>query len=196
MNPLILQLQSRWIAMAPRERRMATLALALVALALLWWIALGPALRTLAAAPAEHAQLDAQLQQMATLQQRAKALQSQPKLQRDDALQALESSLQQSMGDNARLLTTGTGDNATVTLRATPPMPLAQWLTQARDNAHAVPREAHLTRSSNNSNGGNRSGSSPLTGTVPKTPAAGSAKEAAPTVQWEGTMIMTLPTAQ
>jgi hypothetical protein len=51
-----------------------------VALALLWWIALAPALRTLAAAPAEHAQLDAQLQQMATLQNRAKALQSQPRL--------------------------------------------------------------------------------------------------------------------
>jgi general secretion pathway protein M len=197
MNPLILQLQSHWIAMAPRERRMATLALALVALALLWWIALGPALRTLAAAPAEHAQLDAQLQQMATLQQRAKALQSQPRLQRDDALEALESSLQQSMGDNARLLATGTGDSATVTLRAIPPVPLAQWLTQARDNAHAVPREAHLTRSSSSSsNGGNRNGNSPLTGTAPKTPAAGSAKDAPPTVQWEGTLIMTLPTAQ
>jgi len=64
------QLRARWAALAMRERQMVGGAIALVALALLWWIALAPALRTLAAAPAEHAQLDAQLQQMATLQNR------------------------------------------------------------------------------------------------------------------------------
>ena len=72
------QLKARWAALEARERRLVIAAATLVALALLWWIALAPALRTLSAAPAEHAQLDAQLQQMATLQNRAKALQSQP----------------------------------------------------------------------------------------------------------------------
>ncbi|BEP63345.1 hypothetical protein GmRootV213_38990 [Variovorax sp. V213] len=59
------QLRARWASLDLRERRMVAIAATLVVLALLWWIALAPALRTLAAARAEHARLDAQLQQMA-----------------------------------------------------------------------------------------------------------------------------------
>ena len=106
------QLKARWATLEVRERRMVYAAAALVALALLWWIALAPALRTLSAAPAEHAQLDAQLQQMATLQARAKALQSQPRLNRDDAMRALETSVRESLGtSNAQLMASG-GDGA------------------------------------------------------------------------------------
>ncbi|RYY92939.1 MAG: hypothetical protein EOO24_27875 [Comamonadaceae bacterium] len=61
-------LQARWAELAPRERQMVVVAVTLVVLALLWWVALAPALRTLAAARDEHARLDAQLQQMSTLQ--------------------------------------------------------------------------------------------------------------------------------
>ncbi|MBJ2159833.1 type II secretion system protein GspM [Variovorax sp. IB41] len=170
------QLKARWAALAMRERQMVGGAIALVALALLWWIALAPALRTLAAAPAEHAQLDAQLQQMATLQNRAKALQSQPRLARDDALRSLETSVREVLGvNNAQLMTAG-GDGATVTLRATPASTVAQWLAQARGNAHAVPREVHLTR-------------------APATPPAPGNKDAPqlPQVRWEGTVVMALP---
>ena len=170
------QLKARWAALAMRERQMVGAAIALVALALLWWIALAPALRTLAAAPAEHAQLDAQLQQMATLQNRAKALQSQPRLARDEALRSLETSVREGLGvNNAQLMTAG-GDGATITLRATPASTVAQWLAQARGNAHAVPREVHLTRA------------------PAATPAPGS-KDAPqlPQVRWEGTVVMALP---
>ncbi len=114
------QLKARWATLEARERRLVAAAVALVALALLWWIALAPALRTLAAAPAEHAKLDAQLQQMATLQNRAKAMQSQPRLNRDDAMRALETSVREGLGThNAQLMNAG-GDGATVTLRAAP----------------------------------------------------------------------------
>ena len=173
------QLKARWAALAMRERQMVGGAIALVALALLWWIALAPALRTLAAAPAEHAQLDAQLQQMATLQNRAKALQSQPRLARDDALRALETSVREGLGaGNAQLMTAG-GDGATVTLRATPANTVAQWLAQARGNAHAVPREVHLTRA------------------LATPPAPGSKDAPAlPQVRWEGTLVMALPAPQ
>ncbi|QSI29094.1 type II secretion system protein M [Variovorax sp. RKNM96] len=172
------QLKARWAALAMRERQMVGAAIALVALALLWWIALAPALRTLAAAPAEHAQLDAQLQQMATLQNRAKALQSQPRLARDEALRSLETSVREGLGvNNAQLMTAG-GDGATVTLRATPASTVAQWLAQARGNAHAVPREVHLTR-------------------APATPPAPGSKDKdapqLPQVRWEGTVVMALP---
>jgi len=170
------QLKARWAALAMRERQMVGAAIALVALALLWWIALAPALRTLAAAPAEHAQLDAQLQQMATLQNRAKALQSQPRLARDEALRSLETSVREGLGvNNAQLMTAG-GDGATVTLRATPASTVAQWLAQARGNAHAVPREVHLTRAP----------------TAPPTPGNKDTPQL-PQVRWEGTVVMALP---
>ncbi|MCR6478289.1 type II secretion system protein M [Variovorax sp. ZS18.2.2] len=173
------QLKARWAALETRERQMVGAAIALVALALLWWVALAPALRTLAAAPAEHAQLDAQLQQMATLQNRAKALQSQPRLARDDALRSLETSVREGLGvNNAQLMTAG-GDGATVTLRATPASTVAQWLAQARGNAHAVPREVHLTRA-------------PVAPPATPTPASKDAPQL-PQVRWEGTVVMALP---
>ncbi|WP_012746224.1 type II secretion system protein GspM [Variovorax paradoxus] len=167
------QLRARWAALELRERRMVAIAAALVVLALLWWVALAPALRTLAAAPADHAQLDAQLQQMAVLQNRAKALQAQPRLNRDDALRALETSVRESLGTNAQLMTASGDGAATITMRATPADAVAQWLAQARGNAHAVPREAHLTRA-----------------------AAGSKDPQPAKVRWEGTLVMALPAAR
>jgi len=172
------QLRARWATLERRERRMVAIAAALVVLALLWWIALAPALRTLAAAPAEHAQLDAQLQQMALLQNRAKALQAQPRLNRDDALRALETSVRQSLGTNAQLMTASGDGAATLTMRATPADAVAQWLAQARGNAHAVPREAHLTR------------------VAAAPPAAGSKDPQPAKVRWEGTLVMALPAAR
>ena len=172
------QLRARWAALELRERRMVAIAAALVTLALLWWIALAPALRTLAAAPAEHAQLDAQLQQRALLQNRAKALQAQPRLNRDDALRALETSVRESLGTNAQLMTASGDGAATITMRATPADAVAQWLAQARGNAHAVPREAHLTRA------------------AAAPPAAGSKDPQPAKVRWEGTLVMALPAAR
>ncbi|WP_431124477.1 type II secretion system protein GspM [Variovorax paradoxus] len=172
------QLRARWASLDLRERRMVAIAAALVVLALLWWIALAPALRTLAAARAEHARLDAQLQQMATLQNRAKALQAQPRLTRDDALRALETSVRQSLGSNAQLMTASGDGAATVTLRAVPADALAQWLAQARGNAHAVPREAHLTRA------------------AAAPPPAGNKDPEPAKVRWEGTLVMALPAAR
>jgi len=120
---------------------------------------------------------------MATLQNRAKALQSQPRLNRDDAMRALETSVREGLGNgNAQLMTTGGDGAATVTLRSVPANTVAQWLAQARGNAHAVPREAHLTRA-------------PVASTP--TPSAGN-KDAssAPQVRWDGTVVMALPAAR
>jgi general secretion pathway protein M len=184
------QLKARWATLEARERRMVAAAVALVALALLWWIALAPALRTLAAAPAEHAKLDAQLQQMATLQDRAKALQSQPRLNRDDALRALETSVRDGLGAaNAQLMTAGGDGAATVSLRAAPAATLAQWLGQARGNAHAVPREVHLTRAPVASTPAASAGSAG---------SAAAGKDAARPAQprWDGTVVMALPAAR
>lgn len=137
-------LQARWEALAVREKRLVTTATALLVLALLWWVALAPALRTLRSAPAQHQTLDAQLQHMRSLQAQAQALQAQPAMRKDDALRALESSMSQLPGTTAQLAVVG--DRATVTLRGAPAEALAQWLIQVRINARAVPAEARLTR--------------------------------------------------
>ncbi|GAA4329547.1 hypothetical protein GCM10023165_02580 [Variovorax defluvii] len=177
-------LQARWQAwwpeLEPREQRLIGAAAAVVLLALLWWVALAPALRTLSAAPAEHARLDAQLQQMTGLQAQAKALQAQPRASRDDAMRALESSVRESLGPNAQLQPAASGEGVSVAVRALRADTLAQWLAQARTNARAVPREVHLARSAQSApaEGG---------GTAP----AKSGERPVP--RWDGTVVMGLP---
>lgn len=142
MNAAVLR--ARWEALAPREKIMVAGASAVVLVVLVWLIAVRPALNVLRASEAQHRALDAQVQQMMTLQQQARALQSQPKLGHDEALRLLEVSLQQRLGTTGRL--TVNGDRATVTLTGTPADALARWLTQARVDARAVPSEARLSR--------------------------------------------------
>jgi general secretion pathway protein M len=115
-----------------------------VAFALLWWIAIGPALAVLRTADAQHAALDQQVGRMRALQQQAKALQSQPKQGYDESLRQLEEAVRQRLGTTARM--TVAGERVTLTLTATPADALATWLTQARVNARALPSEARLNR--------------------------------------------------
>jgi general secretion pathway protein M len=136
----------RWEGLAPREKALVAAAAALVALALAWWVLLGPALGVLRSAPEQHRAVDAQLQRMRAMQQQVQALQSQPKQGHDEAVRQLEASVRERLGTSARLLVSG--ERATVTLSGTTPDALAQWLTQARANARALPGEAHVYRNS------------------------------------------------
>ena len=138
-----------WRELPAREQRLVGIAGAVIALALVWWVGLAPALRTLSTARLAHAQLDVQLQQMLALQAQARALQALPRANRDDALRALETSVNEGLGGSVRMQTAGASatEGVLVTLRATPASSFAQWLTQARGNARALPREIHVTRS-------------------------------------------------
>ena len=178
--------QAWWPELAPREQRMIRIAAVLVALGLLWWVALAPALRTLSSAPAEHARLDVQLQQMANLQTQAKALQAQPRASREEAMRGLETSVRESLGPNAQLQPSGAGENVTITLRAAPADALAQWFTQARSNARAVPREVHLTRAAQNP----APGASPAASPAPAAAAKGTDSSV---VRWDGALVMGIP---
>ncbi|MFZ2122537.1 MAG: type II secretion system protein GspM [Rhodoferax sp.] len=140
---LLTPLKTRWRGLPPREQRLALLALAVSSLALLWWLALAPALAVRKAAPAQHRALDVQLQQMLRLQAQAKALQAQPVLSLDQTRLALEAALKP-LGPGAQM--TVQVDRATVTLKAVPAGALAQWLATARQNAHVAPVAAHLVR--------------------------------------------------
>jgi general secretion pathway protein M len=137
-------LKGRWELMAPREKTLVAGAAALVALALLWWIAIAPALGTLRSADQQHRLLDAQLQRVLGLQAQAQGLQAQPRQSHDEALRLLEASVRQRLGTTARIAVSG--DRVTITLSGAAPDALAQWLTQARVNARALPSEARLNR--------------------------------------------------
>ncbi len=140
---LWMQLQNRWRSVSPREQRWVLLAGGLTGLALLWWLALAPALAVLRAAPAQHLALDAQLQHMQRLQAQAKVLQAQPVLSADEARQALEAAAVP-LASGVQMTTQG--DRVTVTLKAVSASDLAQWLATVRQNAHTAPVEAHLVR--------------------------------------------------
>lgn len=171
MSPL----QARWTTLDAREQALIRGAACLVALAVLWWIFIAPALSVLRQAEAEQRLVNAQLQKMQSLQAQALALQSQPKISHDDALRALEASVKQRLGASAQFNIVG--DRATVTLRNTPADALAQWLAQARVNAHAIPDEVRLVRAA----------PSGAAGAV-NAPAILSAAAA-----WDGTVVLSLP---
>jgi general secretion pathway protein M len=144
MNASIQGLRARFDALASREKMLVAAAATLIVLALLWWLLLGPALSTLRGAEAQHRALDAQLQRVLSLQQQAQQVQGQPKQNHDEALRQLELSVRQRLGTAGRMVVSG--ERATVTLTGVAPDALAQWLTQARVNARALPGEAHLKR--------------------------------------------------
>ena len=159
-------IRPHWDTLAPRERRSVQAALALVTVALLWWVGLGPALHTLRAADAQHRSLDAQLQTMRSLQAEAQALQAQPKLSFDDALKAVELATRAELGGSGQINVTG--ERVTISLKSTPADALARWLAQVRINARALPTEARLMRSQ-------------------------ASNLATPIPTWDGSLVLTLP---
>jgi general secretion pathway protein M len=149
LESVVAQLRARWAAFAPREKLLLAAAGAVILLAIVWMLFIGPALSTLRTAETQRRTLDAQLQRMAALKSQATALQSQPKQGREEALRQLELATRQRLGTSGRLAVAG--DRVTVTLTATPADALAQWLSQARAAAHALPAEAHLVRNATGS---------------------------------------------
>ncbi len=135
----------RWQTLAPREKTLLGAALAVVAAALLWWVAIAPALNVLKTVQTQRVALGAQLQQMQNLQAQAKALQALPKIKNADAARALESLVRQRLGATAQLQVVGS--QATLSLTNVRADALAQFLGQARAQANALPSQARLRRS-------------------------------------------------
>ena len=134
-----------WGNLAVRERRLVTAAAWLVGAALIWWVALAPAISTLSRADAQHLVLDAQLQRMLALQSQTAALRSQVVTGAEDARRLLEASLKPTFGADASVQFAG--ERATVNLRAVPSAALAGWLVDVRANARLLPAEVRLVRS-------------------------------------------------
>lgn len=144
---LLQTISYRWQGLDPREKTLVSAALAVVVAALLWWVAVAPALNVLKTAQTQRIALDAQLQQMQNLQAQAKALQALPKIKSGDAARALEALVKQRLGATAQMSLAGS--QATLTLTNVRADALAQFLGQARAQANALPSQARLRRSAN-----------------------------------------------
>jgi general secretion pathway protein M len=156
------QALARWQALSPREQRGVSVLGALLAVLLFWSIAIAPALNTLRDSDNRRAQIGQQQAHMLALQSQAQALQARTPLSRDEALRTL-----QGLTPSPQIQLNVQGERISVQLKAVPAPILANWLTQARNQAQALPVEAHLTR-------GNA-------------PAANSA------VVWDGSLVLNLP---
>ena len=143
-HPLLAAFNAFWAARPPRERSLIALAALVIGVALVWQIAIAPALETWQEAPTRQAALDAQTGQMLQLQAQAKGLRTTPPMSRTAALQLLESSAAQWLGPEARVSLQG--EQVRITLKAAPAEGLSRWLAQARSQAQALPVQAQLQR--------------------------------------------------
>ena len=163
---LIESLSIRWAGLASRERTLVAGAGVLIALALLWWVGISPALSQLRQAQKSAPSLEAQLQQMRMQAIEAASLKAQRALSYDESLRSLESTVR-TLGVGATLSVNAS--RANITLRNVSGDALAQWLAQVRSNARLVPSEMRLKQA----------------GAAGATPATG--------VSWDGSVVLNLP---
>jgi general secretion pathway protein M len=135
-------IKARWAAMAAREQRGVLLAAAVLGAALVWFIALAPALRSLKTVAAQSATLAADIDRMQALQARAKALQAKPALAPQESLRALQTAAGK-LGAAVSLQVVG--EQATLTIKKLGALPLGQWLSP-QTGPGLSPIEAHLKR--------------------------------------------------
>jgi general secretion pathway protein M len=117
-------LKARWAALAPREQRLLLGAGVALLLLLVWLLAVQPAWRTLATAPAQRDALDAQLQQMQRLAAEAGQLRGAPPMSPEQSLSALAVATER-LGDKARLSVQG--DRVVLTLENVGTSALRDW---------------------------------------------------------------------
>ena len=135
------QLQARWQAFSPRDQRVLSVLAGLIGLLIFISLAVTPALNILRDSDGRRSQIAQQQAQMMALQAQAQALQNRTFLSRDEALRQL-----QSITPNAHMQLQAQGTRVSVQVKAMPAADLAEWLAQARQQAQALPTEAHLTR--------------------------------------------------
>ena len=170
LQTAIAPLRKQWSALAQREQNLVLLATSIVLLALVWWVALAPALHSLRTAPARHAAADRELQTMLQMQAQAQLLRRQPQSSSADSKALLEQSVTAELGATAKLQWLGL--RAQITLTQTPAPALARWLSQVRDNSHAAVAEMKLNRQAATSTGNNASDA---------------------ITRWSGTLLLDLP---
>lgn len=138
-TPLWMQ---RWQQLGERDRRAIAWGASLLGLALLWWLALAPAINTLREAPARIATERATVQRLKGMAQEAQSLQGQVRAPGEAS--ALDQLRQASAGLGDRAQVTIQGDTVLVTLVAVTAEEWAPWLAQVRLNAQLKPSQVRL----------------------------------------------------
>lgn len=136
-------LRQWWQSLPARDRRLLALAAGILGLAVVWWLALQPALQTLRTAPAALEAAETQLRQMQRLATEAAELRSTPAVTSEQAAAALRAATER-LGEQAKLSLQG--DRAVLTLNGITTSQLRDWLAEARSGARARPVEASLLR--------------------------------------------------
>lgn len=135
--------------MVLRDRMVVGLAVSLTLGALVWWLALSPAIMTWHQAPGRHAVLDAHIEQMHALADEAQALQKMPRLGPEDSRRVLGRLVTQTLGTAGEM--TVHGDRATVVLKGASAEALTALLAQTRQNARVLPVRADFVRNDSRS---------------------------------------------
>lgn len=137
----MMQAWTSWLASrSPREQRGIRLALGLLGLWLLWSVAVAPAWQVLSHSQAQRERLNQQTALMQQLQLQAQALRQQTAVSPEQATQMLQS-LSASLGQQTTF--NRQGSNVTLSFKSASPAALAEFLAQARAQAHAQVLEAH-----------------------------------------------------
>ena len=180
----------RWMDLSGRERAGLSVALGVLALALLWSIGVAPAWRQWQQGQVQTQALQTQWQGMQALQAQVSALKGQSRLRPEEATRLLQASLS-TLGPGAVM--TVNGDLATVQIKGASAAAVSQWLAQARVQAQALPVQARLGRSAASA----AAGPTGAQGAAPTAPAA-PALTPGPNpgngpVLWEGQIVLQLP---
>lgn len=152
-NPLqqrLAPLRTWWRGVPLREQRLVWIGSSVLALGLLWMLALAPAVQTLRNAPRELDAVDAQMEAMQSMAAEATELRAAPPLSRQQAIAALQAATDR-LGDAGKLSLQG--DRAVLTLTKASTAALRDWLAEARSGARARPLEATLTRGPDGTSG-------------------------------------------
>ena len=136
-------LQAQWAGLGARERTALGAAAGVLGLALLWWVAIAPAWRTLHEVPARIDRQGLQLQTLQQLAAEAAELRTLAPVSGAQAGAALDSA---SARYGARISLQRVGDQATASVRDLTGNELRDWLSDVRSTARARATDMQLTR--------------------------------------------------
>lgn len=136
-------LKAWWATLPARDRRLAALCAAVLAVYFIWLLAVQPAWHTLRTAPAQRDALDMQWQGMQRLAAEAIELRGAPVVSTEQSQAALRAATER-LGPQGRLSLQG--ERAVLTVQGASTSQLRDWLAEARSGARARPIEVRLAR--------------------------------------------------
>ncbi len=135
--------QARWSQASAREQTLVRMAISVLLLAALWFIALRPAWVGIHTARTQAPVVRAQYEQVVQLQAQAQALRAQAPAASVDAKAVLQNALS-GLDKNARMVVLA--ERATISFKDARPDALAHYLEQARLMAHTSTLEMHFSQ--------------------------------------------------